>query len=296
MAIAKKYRDSKILGDSKTIHETYEHLIPYKNIEVPEEHRSTTSNPHSLRCFKMKFQRNEKGDKLFSLPKVRCRKSVVEGYLYCKHHGGKTQLLRRNPSTGEVQMSQTAEIYRNVYDAEMGNLMEAFLNDPKMLDLKPELANLRLIMNNYIKKLLKPPTAHSMGDAMRRIRDELINEETNEETKFNKIMEICEGMTTITNGKAIDRISRCIDAVGRTMDRIYKYETNREFVLTPEGLKLLLRAMVDLLDKNISDDTLKEKIKEDLLGLSVKTNGDISKYSTVREKDKVIDAEVIAQD
>jgi hypothetical protein len=295
MAMVTQCKNSIIRGDSVTIHQMYEHLIPCKNVMIPEEHRYNLSNPHSLRCFKMKFQRGDDHKKLYDLPRVRCKQQALEGYLYCKHHGGKKNMLTVRKDGG-IQMSQTAEIYRNVYDSEMGNMLEAFLNDPKMLDLKPELANLRLIMNNYIKKLLQKPKAHGINDAMNRFREVMINEEYTEETKYNKIVEIVESMTTITNGRAIDRIARCIDAVGRTMDRIYKYETSREYVLTPEGLKILLRAIVDLLDGSIKDEDLKEKIKEELLGLSVKTSGDISKYQAVRDKEKIVDAEVIAQD
>jgi len=283
-----KTKDVAIPSNKDEIKRRFEHLTPYKLVEIPKEHRYKKSSVHSLRCFKKIFQRDEDGNKDKSLPKRRCKKHVVEGYLYCITHGGKVNL----PVKLNEERPTTAHIYKKVYDAEMGDLLESFLNDPKLLDLKPDLANLRVILNNYIKKLLEPPKYGTIHNFMQQTREILIEEEKTEEWKYNKIVELVESQNNIHSGKAIDRINRCVENIGKQIERIHKYETNDDFLLTPDGIKILLRAMVELLDSNIVDEELKKRIRDGLLKLSVETKGDITKYES-HHQEKTIDAELV---
>ncbi len=288
----KKENKKVIPSNWKRVYKKFSHLIPYKHIEVPREHRSDLKNIHSLRCFKMIWQRDEKDNKLFNEPKVRCKLPVVEGYLYCRKHGRyKMPLIKPDEKMNELS---TASIYRDVYDAEMGDLLTAFLNDPQMLDLKPELANLRLILNNYIKKLLEKPRAGSRNDFMSQVREIIMEEDKDDNWRFEKITELTESLSTITNGKAIDRINRCVENIGKTIERIRKIEEKDDFLLTPAGMKIFLRAMVDLMNESITDKELKKRITEGLLTLSIETKGDVSLYQTIRNS-KVVDAEVVEQ-
>lgn len=268
----------------------FAHLMPFDAVVVPMEHRSSKKNPHSLRCFRMIYQRDLEGNKLKELPRVRCKKKVVYGYLYCRHHGGRSNL----PVPVDYDKKSTAQIYRQLYDAEMGDLLECFLNDPKLLDLKPDLASLRLIMNNYIKKLLEKPTVHGVRDFNIQAMNVLTSDEMSEEQKFNAMVKMVESINTITNGRCIDRINRCIEQIGKIVERIHKYETSENFLMTPEGMKLFLRAMIEVLDKNIGDDKIKKLIRQELLTISVETRGDVTKYS-FRENPVIIDAKVVEQ-
>lgn len=277
----------------EAVHKMFEHLIPYKYVEIPLEHRKYKNNPHSLQCFKMKIARDKNKKKLYDLPRVRCKNHVVEGYLYCRFHGGKVNMPVHTDKMEieERKIPSTAQIYRNVYDLEMGNLLEAFLNDPKLLDLKPELANLRLILNNYIKKLLENPSPRSIRNFMSQVRDIIMEEDKTDDWRYKKIIELTDSQNTLTNGRAIDRINRCVESIGRTIERIKKLENNEEFLLTPEGLKVFLRAMVDLFENKVKDINLKNEIRNGLLTLSVQTKGDVSKYNSY--DGKVVDAEVV---
>ena len=284
----KKIKDKSeaIPSSLKAVKQLYSHLIPYDVIEVPIEHRVRKKNPHSLRCFRKIYQRDLERKKLTDLPKVRCKKKVVNGYLFCKYHGGKINL----PAVRDGEQKTTTQIYRQMYDAEMGDLLECFLNDPKLLDLKPDLANLRLILNNYIKKLLEKPTISGVRDFNIKSMNVLVSDDMTEEEKFDAILKMVESINSITNGKCIDRINRCVEQLGKLVDRIHKFETNENFLMTPEGMKLFLRAMIEVLDKNISDDTIKKLIRQELLTISVETRGDVTKYNF---RENMIDAEVV---
>lgn len=279
-------KSEMIPSNSKTVKERFGHLIPFDIVEVPIEHRKNPKNPHSLRCFRKIYQRDLEKNKLKDLPKVRCKKHVVAGYLYCKYHGGRQNL----PAV--IDKKTTAQIYRQVYDAEMGDLLECFMNDPKLLDLKPDLANLRLILNNYIKKILEKPTVSNIAEFNVQATNIVLSEDMGPVEKYNAIVKMVESINSITNGRCIDRINRCVEQLGKIVDRIHKFETNENFLMTPDGLKLFLRALTEVLDKNIGDDALKKLIRQELLTISVETNGDVTKYN-FRDKGKAVDAEIV---
>jgi hypothetical protein len=281
-------KKKKIFNGAKVINEKYGHLIPYDLIEVPLEHRHNKDNIHSLRCFKKIYQRDKERNKLLDLPKVRCKKHVEKGYLFCKFHGGRKNDVITYDKDGEIK-NQKIQIYKNVYNLELGTLIETFINDPGILDLKPELGALRGIMINYIKQASKEPDVTSKREALNFIREILYDDEMKEDTKFNKISEMINNFLTITSPEFIDRVNKTVDVLGKTIERIRKYETKDDFLMSPEGLKLMLRALVDLLDDSIENVDVKKKIVEGLYNLSTQTKGDISSY----KRTKYVDAEVI---
>lgn len=283
-----KDKSEQIPRNVDVLKKMFGHLIPFDVVEVPIEHRKNKKNPHSLRCFKMRFQKDLEGNRLKDLPRVRCKNHVEKGYLFCKWHGG---VVKRNlPAVVEIEKRSITQVYRQIYDAEMGDLLESFLNDPKILDLKPDLANLRLILNNYIKKLLEPPTAHGVRDFMHKVGTIIIDDDLSEEKKFDKIAKMVESVNTLTNGRCIDRINRCVEQIGKIVDRIHKAETNENFLMTPDGLKLFLRALTEVLDKNIGDDAIKKLIRQELLTVSVETKGDVTRYNF---RENPVDAEIV---
>ena len=279
----------KIPNNSKVIHKMFDHLIPYDIIEVPVEHRQKKENPHSLRCFKHIYEKDKEGNKLKDLPKRRCRNKVVKGYLFCKYHGGKENTLTLHKN-GELCKSETAKIYKDVFNPDLGDLMVTFLNDPNMLDLKPELAGLRTILNNYIKILTEEPKATTINGVNSFIQDTLYDEELTGPEKYREIIDCVMKQQTLTNGNAIDRIIKCVDMVGKTIERINKLEVKSDYMLTPDGLKVILRTVVNLIKRNITNEDILEQIKDGMLKMSVETKGDLSKY---KNKEAMIDAEIV---
>jgi hypothetical protein len=275
------------------VYKRFEHLLLFKNIIVPKEHRKNIKNPHSLRCFRMKYQRDENGEKLKDLPRVRCKNAVQEGYLYCRFHGGRKNLPVKMKDVGGK--GHYVKAYKEIYDIEMKDLLVKFLNDPGLLDMKPDLANLRVILNTYIKKIMENshPTTHS--NFLNQVREIMIAEERNDKWKYDEIIKLADSQKTITNGQVIDRIYRCVDSIGKTIERIRKYETGN-FMLTPEGLKLFIRSIVELMEKNIKDEEVIFKIRDGLLELSIKTQGNLGRYQemTLDENGQSVeDAEII---
>ena len=272
---------------AKKVYEKFGHLVPYNHIVVPRQHRADKKNQHSLRCFRMRWQRDDDGNPIYEKPRVRCKKNVEKGYLFCKYHGG-----RKNPvavrKDGSISRSVTAQVYRDVYDAEMGDLLMAFLNDPNILDLKPELANLRTVMNTYIAKLLEEPPVSSKREFCHKLTQMVLDDDIGDDQLFDQTMRMADGFKNITSGRAIDRINRCVENIGKTIERIKKVETRDDFVLTPEGLKMIMRAIVNLLS-DISNEKERDRIKEQLLQMSLETKGDLSNYSP----QKPIDAEIV---
>ncbi len=291
----KKVKEVAIPDNSKDINKMFGHLKPFKDIVVPVEHRSNINNLHSLRCFKKRYQKNEDGTKNFELPKIRCKKGVVEGYLFCNRHGGQNYPVTVNKLDNELRplTSSTAKMYRGIYEAEMGNLMEVFLNDPQILDLKPELSQLRTILINYMKIASRPPEASSSAKFLSIVKNILNDETTTSGEKYKGIIDLSESMVTLGSGKFIDRVNRCVENIAKVIERIHKYETKDDFMLTIDGMKLMLRAIVDLLDKNVKDEETKNSIKEALTKLSIETKGDISLYK--RANRSVVDAEIIEE-
>jgi len=279
-----------IPSNTVEVKKLFGHLIPYNFIEIPKEHRWRPNRPHSLRCFKKVWQRDEEHNPIKTLPRVRCKRHVAEGYLYCTKHGGNYKNLPA-PMDDDKKSSSVAMSYKKIYDAELSDLLETFLNDPNILDLKPDLANLRVVLNAYIKKIVEKPHRGTVLNFTTRVREVLMEEEKSEEWKYNKIIEIVEGMNSLTSGKCIDRIYRCVDHIGRLIERIHKVETNNSFMLTPDGVKVILRAIVDILNTNIEDKTLIGSIREQLLSLSIETQGELSRYGEVKQKPVKYDAE-----
>jgi hypothetical protein len=144
----------------------------------------------------------------------------------------------------------------------------------------------RAVLHNYLTKITEgekhPKNAKKMLGVIERT---LYNEDMTDIDKLLTIKEVCDSIRALDDGQVIDRMNRCVETIGKTIDRIYKIETKDNFMLTPEGLKILLRGVLDVLRESVdNEDTLKQ-IRDSLFKLSVKTGGDLTKY------DQIVDAE-----
>ena len=256
---------------NKKIHDKYGHLINYKDIDVPEEHRFNKTAVHSLRCFKKIYQRDSEGNKNKDLPKRRCKKHVIPGYLYCACHGGKKSEIVHSKE-GLPSTRTALKEYRKIYDDKLGSTLEIFMNDPDMIDVKPELAQLRTIMKNYIETFAKGVKKESKRSCMGVIEGIIYDEETNRVEKYDTIEEIILNQQTLHNGAVVDRIIRLTKAISDVILQITKIEQSKNFALSPAGLKRFLRILADIHKKVITNEDELESIRKMMMEASIETS------------------------
>lgn len=232
-----------------------------------------------LRCFRMVFDRDHNGNKKET--QHRCGNGCVKGSFFCKKHGGGNQhnlIHGKNTNTG-------ASLFRGAFKAEIGDIFEAFLNDPGLLDLKPELSALKTCLNQYIKKLStesqKVKNAHR---GIKVIKKVIASKELDTEGKWRYIKDFCARQSTLTDGESLDRILSIIDTTSKVVERIDKIQNRDEFLMTADGMKILFRCIIDAIRDNCDIETLK-RVKTHLLKISTKTQGDLSKYKELKQLD-----------
>jgi hypothetical protein len=84
------------------------------------------------------------------------------------------------------------------------------------------------------------------------------------------------------DGENIDRISKITDTLSKVIERVRRYQTKDEFILTPEGIKILLRSLIEVMKVHVPPEKI-EIIKQALLDISIRTQGDLSKLTEGRE-------------
>ena len=104
-----------------------------------------------LRCFKKVFIRDDYGNTIEHVPKVRCKNPVIKKSLFCKKHGGGNSNALVNG-----KRSLTKNLYRGAFQSDLSDLFDKFLNDPAILDIRPELAALRTCFVKWVTELEKP--------------------------------------------------------------------------------------------------------------------------------------------
>jgi len=263
----------------RVLYDKYGHLMCATTEEIPEKHRCPTGG---LRCFKRITERDENGNKNPTGKKRRCRKACSKGSLYCKTHGGANSRALVNGT----RTTATLDAYKGIHNGQMQDLMMTFVNDPKILDQKAELVTLRALLHNYIKKIQEGETQPKNTKKMLRLIERTLeNEEMTEVDKLLTIKEITDSIRSLDDGQVIDRVNRCVEAIGKCIDRIHKVETKDNFMLTPEGLKILLRGMMDVLRENVRNEDMLQEISNSLLTISIKTGGDLTKYNEIVDVD-----------
>lgn len=268
----------------QSLYEKYGHLIGKSAYELPVKHKNKLNG--GLRCFHRVFPRDEDGMKIMD-KKVRCGNTAVKGSLFCrKHNGGNSSAMTHGKT------AITAQKYRGAFSHKFEDLVDAFLNDPAMLDLKPELASLRTILNAYIEKHAnaKPKSPKKFCKTTQNLME---NEGLTDSEKAAAIIELAKEQQDILDGEVIDRINRLIGSIGKVVQNIQKSIDKESFMLTPDGLKVFLRAVIEIISKNISDKEVVSEIRKGLLEVSTMTGGDIAKYN---EKNVTVESQVINEE
>ncbi len=276
----KPKRDQKKERSKRSrLYQKWGYLIGAETKDIPKKQRCKTGG---LRCFRRMTETDEHGNTIPAGVKRRCKKSCSKGSLYCKSHGGgNSKALVRGART-----TATLDAYKGIHNAGLQDLMSTFLNDPKILDHKAELVTLRLILINYISEIQKGKTKPKNTRKMLRLIEQVMeNQEMTEVDKLLTIKEITDSIRALDDGAVIDRINRCVDTIGKTIDRIHKVETKDNFMLTPEGLKILLRGVLDVLREYVTSEAVLKDIRGALMTIAVKTGGDLARY------DEITDAE-----
>jgi hypothetical protein len=221
-----------------------------------------------LKCFKMVWERDEDGNKLNT--QKRCGNPAKKGSFFCKKHGGGNQ---RALTTGSA--SQIESAYRGAFKTEVGHVFDAFVNDPTALDLKPELSALRTLLREYIRKVSAPEKKKkTVKNSLKFIKKTVLDKDINDVEKFLRILKFCSTVYCLTDGESIDRLTRLVLAIGKVVETIDRTQNKEEFLLTPDGLKLMFRGIIDCLKSHVAENKM-NVIKNELIALSTRTQGNV---------------------
>lgn len=262
----KKRDKKKERKQRKLMMEKYGHLIGCKTEDIPEKHRATNGG---LKCFKKVFQRDDHKNVNKSLPKKRCGNVCATGSLFCKRHGG-------GNTHGLVHGNRSEIIFKNSFSNSMSDIFSAFLNDPNILDHKHELATLRTLMVSYIDKFKDNQPRNNPRKIMRLVKKIVNSEFLSEYEQYVQIKELIENEMSILDGTVIDRITRLVENIGKGVERIDKIERKSDFMLTPEGFKIILSQFSTILNESVKDDKILRTIYEGLMQVHTSTVGSVN--------------------
>lgn len=230
-----------------------------------------------LKCFRMVYDRDKDGVKLKTMH--RCGNPAAKGSFFCKKkHGGGNQ---NNLIHGKNSMTSSA--YRGAFKTELGDLFDTFLNDPAISDLRPEIAAIRTAYRTYMNELsasskrVKNPLA-----ALKVIKNITKDKLLTPEERFAHIKEFCSRQATLTDGEALERIVAIGESISKIVERMNKIQNKEEFMLTIDGLKIIFRCVIDVLKEHVTPETLK-LVKDNLITISARTQGDLSKYGELKQ-------------
>lgn len=236
---------------------------------LPPEDRAKLGG--GLRCFGKVYERDEHGNKNIDIPKRRCGNPSVKGSFYCKKcGGGNSHALINNKSS-------TGSLYRGAFNNQLGSLFDAFLTDPAVLDIIPELTALRLAYRKFLENVSSGKPKTPPRKLMKIVRSISKDFKLSDEDKFIYIKDLCSREMSLSDPNSIVLMKNVTETIGNTVERIYKIQSKDDFLLTQDGLKILLRCIIDILKKNVNKEVL-DKVKQELLEVSIRTKGDLRKY------------------
>ena len=261
----KKKRDKKKeYKNRKRIYDKYGHLIGLESDSIPERHRASVGG---LRCFRKVYQYKNK-NKQTDLPKVRCGNVCAAGSLYCARHGGSNRNALVHGKRAEV-------LYNNAYSTDLGDVFNAFLTDPNILDHKRELATLRTILVGFVEKFKDNKPTKNPRKIVKLMKRVIESDHMSETEQYYAIKEIVENETSLLDVGAIMTINKIIDNIRKSIESIDKIERKSDFMLTPEGMKIILNGFSKLLNDKIKDPEILKEIYQGLLNVHVTTAGEV---------------------
>jgi hypothetical protein len=243
-----------------------------------------------LRCFGKVYNRDDFGNKIRTQPRRRCNNPCFKGSFFCKKcGGGNANALIHGRRSG------VSSLYRSAFQADLGTMFEVFINDPTIMDLKPELAALRVCLKNYIDELNKKTNIRNVRKLNKSIRVILNDSILSDEEKFINIKDICARNSSISDGESIDRIAHVCEVISRVTERMNKVQSSDKFMLTLDGIKILYRCIIDAI-RECAPVEIQKKLKEQLMSIRIRTSGDLNKYVDVVKNVEVKEVNEIKKD
>jgi hypothetical protein len=234
---------------------------------LPDEDKASFGG--GLRCYRNVYMRDDFGNKIPDSPKMRCGNPAIKGSFYCKKHGG-----GNSNALVHGKRALTSSLYRGAFQANLGTLFDQFINDPMVNDLRPELATLRTVLIKFIHSLNNTEKIDSPKKKLRILKNIVNDLALNPEEKFIQVKEFCNRQSLLTDTESVDKIGYLCDTIAKITERMARIQNREQFTLTPDGLKLLLRCIVELITKYVPENQI-EEIKRELVQLSVRTQGDL---------------------
>jgi len=256
----------------KALYRKYGHLMIGNKEDIPPKHRTKLG---SLRCFRKIPKRDEHGNKLWNEPKRRCGSACTKHSLYCQRHGG----ANANNLVSGKRTTSVLDQYKGVVTAGLGEWIEKFASDKGITDLSREIAVIRTLMLNYINAItLGTSDDRSNVEKLEFIQMIMGAADMSTGQKLTAIKEVVETTRRLDDGQVIDRIMRCVDSIGKTVERMNKIQQQDEFVLTPDGFRLLMRGLISVLKRHLDEDQ-RTLIQASLQDINVRTGGDLKNLS-----------------
>ena len=286
-------KNSKRMAKLKYLYDEYGFLLDLPAAALPDEHKAKLGG--GLRCFNKSCIRDKEGEKIYVMKisngkekrvakRKRCGNPAVKGSFYCKKHGGGNNYHLTHGKSRNPILS----LYRNE-DVAFADLLEVYMQDETILDLKPELGSLRIALQKYIGKLVDGKPL-DLKRFMKSVDMIVLDDILSDSEKFNALKQSFDTIECLTNGDSLDRSGRIVETISRVISRIQQAASQEQYILTPDGLKIFIRAILEVIKDNVEDESVLRKIKEGMLEISVATKGNLATYSSFR-KQRVIDAE-----
>jgi hypothetical protein len=174
------------------------------------------------------------------------------------------------PRRGQQQGAYDRTLYRTRplpgrFSNKLSDVLEAYINDTDITDHKRELATLRLILTGYIERFASNKPIGSSKRVVEVMQQVLEADHMKASEKYAAIRDIIFNEQSLVNGEVIDRISRLVENIGKSIDRILRNEEKSGYFLTPEGFKIFLRSIQEIINKLVIEDSVRKAIREELL-------------------------------
>jgi hypothetical protein len=242
------------------LYKKYRYLLKKNTEDIDKKHLIDFHGGKTLRCFHYRKEKTDEEIKIY-----RCPTACKPGSIFCGKHDFDRALT-------EVKKKELPRVYKN----ELHNLLQTYLDEPSILDHKQDLAILRTMLTGYVNKLSSPDKIGVSG-FLARLRN-ILNTDTYYTTdalKYEGVMDTFYDHQDLFSDKSIRNINDTVKNIGTAIERINKVNVGDQFLMTPEGLSVFLRAMIEIMKNHITDKDVMLQIQSELMTISVATKGNL---------------------
>lgn len=248
--------------------EKYKFLLNKHADQIGKKHFVNADREQGLRCFHFRREKGETGDKV-----LRCPCAVMPGSVFCREHDYDRSIVNVK--------REVPQVYKN----SLHTLFDAYLNEPTILDHKQDLAVLRTLLTGLINKLTQPDKI-TIKDLLTRLKS-ILRSNDPDSTKYDLVMDTFYRHQDVFSDKTVKNINETVKNIGGCIERIQRAGSGDQFLMTPEGLNVFLRTLVEILKRNINDQDIMLQVQTELMTISVATKGNLQTANDrlVREKE-----------